>query len=116
MTIKRLMSEHRYSGIVIHNNVAYFAAVASQKGGGTFREQSADVLRRVDEKLAAAGSDKSRLIAVTVYMTDIRKIGEFNEIWDAWVSPGNAPSRHAMEAKPPILAHEVELFCIAAVD
>ena len=57
MTSKRLLSEHRYSGIVIHNNVAYFAAVASQKGGGTFQEQSADVLRRVDEKQAAAESE-----------------------------------------------------------
>ena len=115
MTIKRLMSEHRYSGIVVHNGVAYFAAVANLKAGAPFREQAADVLRRVDEKLAAADSDKSKLLAVTVYMTDIRKIAEFNEVWDAWVSPGNSPSRHAMEAKPPIATHEVELFCIAAV-
>lgn len=115
MTIKRLMSEHRYSGVVVHNGVAYFAAIANQKAGAAFREQAVDVLRRVDEKLAAAGSDKSKLLAVTVYMTDIRKIGEFNKVWDDWVSLGNSPSRHAMEAKPPYAAHEVELFCIAAV-
>lgn len=116
MTIKRLMSEHRYSGIVIHNNVAYFAAIGNLKPDAAFMEQTVDLLRRVDEKLAAAGSDKSKLIAVTVYMTDIRNIGAFNEIWDTWVSPGNSPSRHAMEAKPPMSSHAVEVYCLAAVD
>jgi enamine deaminase RidA (YjgF/YER057c/UK114 family) len=36
-------------------------------------------------------------------------------VWDAWVSPGNAPARACIEAKLLKPGHRVEISVIAAV-
>lgn len=115
MKIERHLKEHRYSGVVVHNHVAYFAAIGVDKQNAPFREQAIDLLRRIDEKLAIAGSDKSKLLSVGVFVTDLKYLKEFNEVWDQWVAPGESPSRHAVEAKPPFPGVLVEVHCMAAV-
>ena len=115
MKIERHLQEHRYSGVVVHNGTAYFAAIGVEKQGAPFMEQARDLLRRIDEKLALAGSKKSQLLSVAVFIADLAYLGEFNTAWDEWVAPGASPSRHALEAKPPFPGVLVEVHCIAAV-
>src|SRR5579871_5651263 len=94
MTIQRIEAGKRMSQAVVHNSVVYLAGqVAEEAAGGSVRDQTVEILARVDELLSAAGTNKSRLLSATIYLTDIKTFAQMNEAWDAWVSPGNTPAR-----------------------
>ena len=46
-----------------------------------------------DRNLAEAGTDKSRVLTVMVYVADIRGKPEFNRAWDEWVDHEHLPMR-----------------------
>ncbi len=48
--------------------------------GASIAEQTRDILARIDEFLAEAGSDKSRLLSATIWITDMRDFAEMNEV------------------------------------
>lgn len=56
-------------------------------------EQAREALKLLDAHLAEAGTDKSRLLSVTVYITNMAWKSEMNRAWDAWADPGNPPQR-----------------------
>jgi enamine deaminase RidA (YjgF/YER057c/UK114 family) len=58
--------------------------------------QTEQVLRKIDGVLAAAGTDKSRILSATVYLADIDLKDEMNEAWMAWVDRKNLPARAAV--------------------
>ena len=70
MSINRIDPGARMSGAVVHGNTVY---VAGQVGDGeTVTEQCKDALAEVDRLLAAAGSDKSKILQTLIYLSDIR--------------------------------------------
>jgi 2-iminobutanoate/2-iminopropanoate deaminase len=50
-----------------------------------FEIQAKQVLANLDACLAAAGTDRSRLIQVRVYMTDMSLWSAFNDIYGVWI-------------------------------
>jgi enamine deaminase RidA (YjgF/YER057c/UK114 family) len=116
MTIKRIEPGRRMSQAVAHNGVVYLAGqVAGDAAGASIREQTSDILGQVEALLAAAGTDKSRLLSATIYLVDIKTFAEMNEVWDAWVSPGHAPARACIEARLAASKYGVEISVIAAL-
>ena len=111
--IERIESGSRVSHAVIHNGVVYVGGVLSS--GASVREQTKNVLQGIDATLKRAGTDKSKLLAATVWLTDIGTFDEMNSVWDAWVSPGHAPARACVEAKLIKPGYRVEISVIAAV-
>ena len=57
---------------------------------------------------------ESRPHTANIWLTDIGTFQEMNAVWDAWVSPGNAPARATVEAKLAAPAFKVEIAVIAA--
>ena len=110
--IERIEIGPRMSHAVIHNGVVYVSGVVS--AGASVRQQTRNVLEGIDATLERAGTDKSKILSATVWLADIRKFDEMNRVWDAWVSPGNAPARACVEAKLAIPGYEVEIAVIAA--
>lgn len=49
--------------------------------------------------LTEAGTDKSRLTSVTVWLSDITNFDAMNRAWDSWVDPHNVPVRATVEAR-----------------
>jgi enamine deaminase RidA (YjgF/YER057c/UK114 family) len=97
--IERLEVGPRMSQAVIHNGVVYLAGqVALEAPGASVTEQTVNILKRIDALLDAAGTNKSKLLSANVWLTDLRKFDELNNVWDKWVSPGNAPTRVCVEA------------------
>jgi enamine deaminase RidA (YjgF/YER057c/UK114 family) len=87
------------SQVVVHNHTVYLAGqVASGAPGGSMKEQTADILARIDALLAEAKSDKSRLLSATIWLTDLAAFTDMNDVWDAWVGPGAAPARATVES------------------
>jgi enamine deaminase RidA (YjgF/YER057c/UK114 family) len=114
--IKRIQPGPRMSQAVVHGNTIYLAGqVAQGAPGGSFAEQTRDILGRIDSLLAEAGSDKSKLLSATIWLSDIRGFAEMNEVWDAWVVPGSTPARATVEAKLATPQYTVEIGVIAAL-
>lgn len=86
----------RYSEAVVWCGATVWLSgqVPENTAGKPAGEQTADVLALIDARLIAAGSDRSRLLSATIYMTDLaRDYAAMNEVWDAWLPPGCAPAR-----------------------
>lgn len=114
MSIQRLHTEKRYSEIVIHNGTVYLAGQLADDYAGDIREQTRQTLANIDRLLAEAGSDKAKILAVTIYLKDMADYAGMNLEWDAWVAAGAAPGRACVEAKlydPRVL---VEMMVTAA--
>lgn len=114
MEIKRYQTKPRMSRIVEHNGTIYLCGQTAKDASDNIKGQTTTALEKVEELLAEAGSDKTRLLSVTIYISDMANFKQMNEIWDAWVVPGKAPARACVEAKmarPELL---VELSVIAA--
>lgn len=116
MSVQRLRTETRYSEIVIHNGTVYLAGQLADDYRGDILQQTRETLANIDAMLAEAGSDKSRILSVTIYLKDLdRDYAGLNQVWDAWVAQGAAPARACVEAKmykPEVL---VEMTVVAAL-
>jgi len=88
--------------------------VANRAAGESVTKQTQDILNIIDGHLARAGTDKSKLLTATIYITDMRTFAEMNAVWDAWVSPGNTPARATVEARLAAPQYSVEIMVTAA--
>ena len=114
MSIQRLRIEKRYSEIVIHNGTVHLAGQLADDYDGDIREQTRQTLANIDRYLAEAGSDKTKILSVIIYLKDMADYAGLNEVYDAWVAEGAAPARACLEAKlydPRVL---VEMMVVAA--
>ncbi|GBQ35948.1 RidA family protein [Acetobacter fabarum] len=114
MSITRLEPEERLSGAVIHNGLVYLAGQVADDATLDAQGQMEDILRQVDAILAKAGTDKSRLISVQIFLADMADMAGMNRAWDAWLDKGNKPARATVEAKLADPSWKVELTGIAA--
>lgn len=115
MSIRRIETGQRMSQAVVHNGTVYLAGqVAQGAPGGTITEQTRDILGRIEGLLAEAGSDKSRLLSASIWLTDMRDFAEMNAVWDAWVTPGEPPARACVESRLAAGHYNVEIMVTAA--
>ncbi|HKH00432.1 MAG TPA: RidA family protein [Bradyrhizobium sp.] len=115
MKIQRFDSGPRMSQVVVHGDSIYLAGVVANKAAGeSVTEQMQEVLSIIDSHLAKAGSDKSKLLTATIYLTDMTTYAEMNAVWDGWVSSGNTPARATVEAKLAAPRYNVEIMVTAA--
>lgn len=115
MTIQRFDIGPRMSQVVVHGDTVYLAGVvASNAAGQSVTQQTQDVLSIIDGHLKKAGSDKSKLLTATIYLTDMKTFPEMNAVWDGWVSAGNTPARATVEARLASPQYSVEIMVTAA--
>ena len=114
--IKRIDPGARMSQAVVHGGIVITAGqVAQRAAGASVADQTKDILARIDELLAEAGTSKDKALSATIWLSDIGTFTEMNEIWDAWVSPGNSPARACVEAKLAAPHFTVEIQVTAAI-
>jgi enamine deaminase RidA (YjgF/YER057c/UK114 family) len=80
------------SRAVAHDGLVYTVATAAEKSPSLY-EQTRQALAAIDKNLADAGSNKSRILRATVYITDMSKKSDMNRAWDEWVDMANPPQR-----------------------
>lgn len=115
MSIQRHEVGARMSQAVSHNGVVYLAGQVASDPSADVKGQTEQILAAVDKLLAAAGSDKTKLLATTIYLSDMAGYKDMNAAWDAWVSAGNTPARATVEAKLAAPEYKVEIMVTAAV-
>ena len=100
MTVERLHISKRFSEIAIAGNLVHLAGQLATDVELDIKGQTQQTLDITDQFLADAGTDKSHIMSVTIYLKDIEKdYAAFNEIWDAWVADIEALPRTCVEAK-----------------
>ncbi len=112
--IIRIGTGPRMSEAVCYNGIVW---VAGQVGNPheTVTQQTATCLAEVDRILAAAGTDKTRILSAQIWLADIATFAEMNAVWDKWVPAGNTPARATGEAKLATPAYKVEVIVTAAL-
>jgi enamine deaminase RidA (YjgF/YER057c/UK114 family) len=113
-SMTRIEPGPRMSGAVVHNGVVHVSGKVGAPGASV-AEQTRAVLAEIDRTLALAGTDKSRLLTAQIWLSDIGTFDEMNAVWDAWVSPGNAPARATGEVKLAAPDYKVEIIVSAAL-
>lgn len=115
MSIKRIAPGPRMSKAVVHGDTVYLAGqVADKAAGKSVAEQTKEILGIIDGLLAEAGSDKSKLLMVNIWLSDMSTFAEMNGVWDKWVIAGQTPGRATVEAKLAGPQFTVEIAVIAA--
>src|SRR5262249_25151873 len=99
MAIKRVNAGPRMSSAVVHGNTVYLAGLTADDTKADVKGQTKQILDKIDKFLKEAGTDKSKILSANIWLTDIGTWSQMNEVWDAWVSPGNSPARATVEAK-----------------
>jgi 2-iminobutanoate/2-iminopropanoate deaminase len=79
---------------------------------GSFADHATRVLANVDAILRAAGSDRRRVVKVTVYLTDVERFAEFNEVYATFFGD-HRPARAVVGVKALPRGAQVEIEALA---
>ena len=83
----------------VHDSVVYVSGLTSNDLSLDIKGQTADTLNNVDNALAMAGSDKSRLLRCEIWIADMDHFEAMNEVYLAWLDLKNIPSRVCTQAR-----------------
>jgi len=126
MEIKSVLTQNaptpagHYSQAIIHNGLVYVAGQlpidpkTGERKIGSIEEQTEQTLNNVRAILQAAGSDLSRILKMTVYISEIGLWGKVNEVY-ARVMGDHRPARAIVPVKELHHGFQIEIEAIAAV-
>jgi len=97
--ITRHISGSVHSRVVEYNGMVFVAGTPAEHRSAGCRGQTEEILKKIDEFLAMAGTNKSRLLQATVWLADIRDKEQMDGAWKAWVDPDHKPARACVEAR-----------------
>nr|WP_299657533.1 RidA family protein [uncultured Tateyamaria sp.] len=102
------------SQAVVHGETVYLAGQCG-KPFASIDEQTQGALAKISQHLNTVGSDKTRLLTVTIWLSSIADYDAVNRIWDAWIPPGTAPARSCGEVQIAGDGYDIEIICTAAL-
>lgn len=94
-------------------SMLYFAGQISDDRTLDLEGQTRNILAKLDDMLAEAGSDRGRIVSAMIWLSDIRNRHAVNAIWDDWVPAGAAPARACVEARLAESSDLVEIQIVA---
>ena len=110
-----------YSQAVVHNGLVFVAGQLSidpetgEKKLGSIEEQTEQALKNVAAILKAANSDLSRVLKMTVYVSDIGLWAAVNTVYARFMGE-NRPARAVIPTGPLHYGFLIEIEAIAAVN
>lgn len=105
----------RMSEMAVHHGTVYLAGQVADDASQDIGGQTRQVLACIDALLARAGTDKSRLLMVQIFLADLNDFDGMNAVWDAWVAPGQTPPRATVQAVLAKPEWKIEVVATAAI-
>ena len=105
----------RMSMAVKHGGLLYISGQVPQDYDVGILDQTGQVLAKIDNLLEEAGSSRSLLLSINVYLPHIIDFDAMNSIYDLWIDPAAPPARACVEARLADPRLRVEMSAIAAV-
>lgn len=112
--LHRFGTTARWSEACTFNGLVFLSGQLADDCSQPFDSQLAQTLAAIEHALALAGSNKGRLLQVTIFMKDLAHMAHLNAVWDAWLPPGCAPGRATVQANMVNPQCLVEMTVIAA--
>ena len=108
-----------YSQAVVYNGLVFVAGQLAIKANGervldSIEAQTEQAMANVAAILRAAGSDLSRLLKVTIYISDIDLWGAVNQVY-ARLMGEHRPARAVVPVKELHYGFQIEIEAIAAL-
>jgi enamine deaminase RidA (YjgF/YER057c/UK114 family) len=99
MAITRHEPSKIYSKVVEANGFVFTAGVVADDVTKDVLGQTKQILAEIDRLLKLCGTDKTKVVSATIWLSDIRTRDAMNEAWTAWTGGQNLPGRACIEAK-----------------
>jgi Putative translation initiation inhibitor, yjgF family len=114
MTIVRHESSEILSDVVEANGFVFTAGVVAHDPSEDAKGQTEQILKEIDRLLGLCGTDKSKIVSATIWVTDIRNRDQVNVAWRAWTGGKDLPARACVEAKlaDPRLLVEIAVIAV----
>ena len=93
MTIQHLDSGDILAQAVVHGDTVYVCGLTATDRDKDVAGQTAEVLAKIDDRLAKCGTDKSKICAATIYLRAIALKPAMNEVWKDWLGDLERPTR-----------------------
>lgn len=104
------------SDVTIHNGTAYLSGqVAMMSADAPFDEQARAIFARIDDLLAQAGTDRSKLLTASIWVVDIGDFDAFNSLWQDWLKGLRPPARATVGAQLVRSGLKLEVQVTAAI-
>jgi len=111
-----------YSQAIVANGFVFTAGqlpldpATMQLIDGDFKQRVQRVLQNLNAVLSAAGTDLSNAVKFTVFLTDLSKFSQVNEVFETCFNDIEPPARSAVQVAALPLNADVEIECIAVVE
>ena len=112
--ILRIDQNARRSRASVFGDLVFLAGQVADDKTGDIGQQTREALAKVDTMLALAGTEKSRLMSVQIWLRDMADFNGMNAVYDAWVTPNQTPCRCCGKVELADPAFRIEVIAIAA--
>jgi enamine deaminase RidA (YjgF/YER057c/UK114 family) len=112
--IVRIDQNQRRSRATVFGDLVFLAGQVADDKDGDIAKQTSEALAKVDDMLSRAGTDKSRLLSVQIWLRTMDDFNAMNTVYDAWVVPGNTPTRACGKVELADPAYRIEVIATAA--
>jgi len=99
--------------VVESNGTLYLSGVVAGDLSAGMNGQTEQTLQRIDKVLASVGSDQSKIVSATIYITDMALKDEMNTVWAKWTSPDQRPARATVAVADLGKDVLIEISCVA---
>ena len=101
---------------VTHAGIVYLSGLVADDKSAGIKEQTSQILSKIDKLLSDAGTDKSRLLSALIWLNDMTNKDAMNEVWSAWMDHDNPPVRACVGAELSSATTLIEIMVTAAKD
>jgi len=116
MDIDRRHVGQRLAQMVIHRgHTVYLAGQVADAPDADITGQTRQVLAQIERLLGEAGTDKAKLLSVTIFLPDMADFAAMNAVWESWIVAGQAPARATVQAALAGPQYRIEIQAIAAL-
>jgi 2-iminobutanoate/2-iminopropanoate deaminase len=91
--INRLIQTPIMHCVVEKDGLVFIAGTTADDVSVGMRGQTEQILAKFDRFLKEAGTDKSRLLSVSIFITEFDQKPEMDAAWKAWLAPEEFPTR-----------------------
>ena len=113
MSITRHEPSAIFNKAVEANGFVFTSGIVADDTKQDMQGQTQQILAEIDRLLALCGTDKSKIVSASIWVTDIRNRNAMNEVWIAWTGGKNLPARACVEARLAAPAMLVEIAIVA---
>lgn len=114
MSITRHEPAKIYSKVVEANGFVFTAGIVADDLSLNVDSQTRQILAEIDRLLKLCGTDKTRIVQATIWLSTIKARDAMNEVWNQWTGGNNLPARACVEAQLASPKMLVEIAVVAA--